>query len=135
MNIDKRILFLACVPFIAIILCVAVYLAKPTETNFIPDRPEFLTYVDQLNLYSQHLQEPATYDHIRDVFHHNGLEDNPIIVSMIVKNGSGSYSIINGDKMGIGDRTTSFRLVSIDKSSITVAYNNGAEETVHVNTY
>jgi len=135
MEIDKKVIFLLGMPLVAAFTCFMVYMALPTQTNFSPDRPEFLTYVDQLNLYSQNLQEPAAYDRIRDVFHRNGREDNPIIVSMIVKNGPGSYSIINGGKMRIGDRTDTFRLVSINKNSITVAYHNGAEETVYVNVY
>ena len=135
MEIDKKVLFLLGMPLVAVLMCFMIYMAIPAQTDFIPDRPEFLTYVDQLNLYSQNLQEPAAYDRIRDVFHRNGREDNPIIVSMIVKNGPGSYSIINGGKMRIGDRTDTFRLVSINKNSITVAYHNGAEETVYVNVY
>ncbi len=135
MAIDKKILFLLGMPAVAVLMCFMIHMAIPTQTDFIPDRPEFLTYVDQLNLYSQKLQEPAASDPIRDVFHRNGREDHPIIVSMIVKNGSGSYSIINGGKMSIGDRTDAFRLVSIDTDSITVAYYNGARETVYVNVY
>jgi len=56
-------------------------------------------------------------------------------VSMIVQNGPNAYSIINGKKMKPGDSADFFTLVSIDKSSVTISYNNGAEETVHVKTY
>ena len=135
MEIDKKVLSLLGLPVVAGLMCFMVYMVIPTQTDFTPDKPEFLTYVDQLNLYSQNLQGSDTHVPIRDVFHRNGRKDNPIIVSMIIKNGSGSYCIVNGEKMRIGDKTNAFQLVSINKNSITVAYNNGAEETVHVNIY
>ena len=135
MKIDRKILFLFCGPLLCVLLCVLAYMVIPDQKNFIPDRPEFLTYVDQLSNYSQSLKKEDTPKHLRDVFYHDTIDKAPITVSMIVKNGSGSYSIINGNRMERGDSADFFTLVSIDKDSVTIAYNNGAEETVHVKIY
>jgi hypothetical protein len=135
MKIDKKLLVLICVPFIAVLLCILAYMIIPDEKNYTPDRPEFLTYVDQLGLYSQNFIEKNSYDLIKDVFHRDTVDQDPIKVSMIVKNNAVEYGIINGNKMRIGDKTDCFTLLEINKDSVTVAYHNGAKETVHVKIY
>lgn len=135
MRIDRKIIFLLSVPPVCLLLCFIIFMVIPEQKNVAPDRPEFLNYVDQLSTYSQSIGEEKIPYRLRDVFYHDTIGKAPVIVSMIVRNGSGVYSIINGKKMEPGDRADFFTLVSIDKASVTIAYNNGAEETVHVKTY
>ncbi|MBN2298313.1 MAG: hypothetical protein JXM72_06940 [Deltaproteobacteria bacterium] len=135
MKIDRKILFLLSTPLLCVLLCLLAYMILPDQKNFIPDRPEFLTYVDQLSTYSQSIKKGDIPYRLRDVFYRDTIEQAPVTVSMIVKHGSKGYSIINGKRMEPGDAADFFTLVSIDKTSVTIAYNNGAEETVHVKTY
>ncbi len=135
MGIDRKILLLFALPCIGALLGMLAYMAVPTETNFVPDRPEFLTYVDQLTLYTSHVRENDNSEPLQDVFLHNTPGEEPVTVSMIVKNGSRSYVIIDGRKMNVGDTTEAFTLMSIDRNSVTVAYQNGTRETLHVKGY
>jgi len=135
MKIDRKTLSLLTIPLLCVFLCMLAHMTLPDQKNFIPDRPEFLTYVDQLSIYSQSVKKGDIPYTLRDVFHHETIEQSPITVSMIVKNGSKGYSIINGKRMEPGDTADLFKLVSIDKTSVIIEYNNGAKETVHVKTY
>ncbi|HHO75287.1 MAG TPA: hypothetical protein ENN05_02525 [Deltaproteobacteria bacterium] len=135
MKIDRRILYLLSIPIVSILLCFLAYIVLPDQKTFIPERPVFLAYVDQLSTYSQRTMQKDTPQSIRDVFHHESVDQTPITVSMIVKNGPRGYSIINGKRMETGDSTDFFTLLSIDNDSVKIVYNNGAEETVHVKTY
>jgi len=135
MKIDKSMITLFASPVIAIGVCIAIYVLVPQRTDFEIEQPEFLNYVDQLSLYSSHIDETRPDPYIKDVFHKHALETEPVVVSLIVKSPNRSYSIINGKKMAVGDRSCSFRLSAIHKDSITITYANGSKETFHVKPY
>ena len=135
MKIDRLILSLFVFPFISVLLCIAVYILIPEETIYHPAKPDFLRYADQLSLYSENIELVSGDNRIRDIFHREAIDQATPEVSMIVTNGPHSYSIIDNKKMKIGDKTDLFTLLSIDKNSVEVAYNNGTKERVHVKTY
>ncbi|HVN71953.1 MAG TPA: hypothetical protein VMU10_08025 [Desulfomonilia bacterium] len=143
MKLDKTIVFLFIPPVIAVILCIMIpFIIRETKA-LTPEQPEFLTYVDQLTVFTLKGDPGSAPSGIRDVFRHewtlpqpDPLPDPvPITVSMIVEAGDNSYCIINGRKMQRGDKTAGFSVTSIGSDQVTITSNNGTREIHHVKAY
>ncbi|HPD21835.1 MAG: hypothetical protein ACOX3E_15170 [Desulfomonilia bacterium] len=145
MKIDTGILALFASPLIALLAGIVMLLFTSGHTPYVPDRPEFLAYIDQLGFSSQESTPPGSAESIRNVFSPGipGEENSsqgpeaiaPVFVSMIVENGTKSFCVINGKKMQVGDNTGTFVVKAIKKDAITIRYRSGIEETIHVKVY
>lgn len=145
MKIDTGILALLAFPLIALLAGIIVLLLTSGHTPYVPDRPEFLSYIDRLGFSSQESTSPGAAGSIRNVFSPNIPDEEngsqrpetliPVFVSMIVENGTKSFCVMNGRKMQVGDRTDAFILKAIEKDAITIRYMSGIEETIHVKVY
>lgn len=148
MKLDKTLIIALVPPLIAIVLCMAYpYLVRENIT-FASEQPDFLTYVDKLSVFTLKNDLEPSQAEIRDVFRHEwtlpmaglyALPDTktaePLKLSMIVEAGSRSFCVINSRKMRINDKTDSFTLTSIGQDQVTITYNNGTRETLHVKVY
>jgi len=144
-KIDTGILALFASPLIALLAGIVMLLFTSGHTPYVPDRPEFLAYIDQLGFSSQESTPPGSAESIRNVFSPGipGEENSsqrpetiaPVFVSMIVENGTKSFCVINGKKMQVGDNTGTFVVKAIKKDAITIRYRSGIEETIHVKVY
>lgn len=156
MKPDARIFILFSFPFIAIISIAIINATFPEQRSYVQDRPQFLNAVDQLSISSGEAGQAFSPDEIRDVFSFHGpsearpekvlVEDvddlieapvthTPVTVSMILNNGSESFSVIDGQKMRVGEGNSAFTLKSIRDNFVTVRYSDGIEETINVKAY
>lgn len=152
MKLDPKIMALLATPFIALLACVIMSFVLPDPKPFAPARPDFLNYIDQLSVSSENYQKSTFAEGIRNVFSHEKpvddvpaevigdtivqpIEHPPVSVSMLVAGSVNSFSVINGKKMRVGERSGSFTLTAIRKNSVTVRHLDGIEETIHVKAY
>ncbi len=145
MKIDAGVFALFASPLIAVLAGIIMLLFLSGHTPYVPDRPEFLSYIDRLGFSPEGGARSNTAGVIRNVFspHSPDEEDDslgpenpaPVFVSMIVKNDGKSFCIIDGRKMQVGDETGAFTLKAIEKGAVTIRYKNGVEETIHVEVY
>ncbi|MGC9323978.1 MAG: hypothetical protein ACP5G0_04430 [Desulfomonilia bacterium] len=132
---QKRILILFASPLIAILLCVSSSLVLTDDRNVTLEQPEFLSYVDQLSLFTVEKEHSPELVHIRDVFIKSAPEPRNISVNLIVESNSGTYCIINGEKLRVGQSGDGFELSSIDRHSVTLTFPDGSKETINVKVY
>ncbi len=150
MKIDGRLLVLFTFLPVAIIGCILVTFLSAEPRPYIPERPQFLTFIDQLGVSQKDIFTGAATEDIRNVFIHEApvhekavitaerpqaYAHDPVAVNMVVDNGSKSFVMINGRKMHPGESTESFTLRAIHKNLIVIRYHDGIEETVHVKAY
>ncbi len=145
MKIDAGVLALFASPLIALLTCIIMLLFLSGHTPYVPDRPEFLTYIDRLGFSSQESTPPDAAGSIKNVFSAYSPDEEdvsqgpdtlpPVFVSMIVENGTKSFCVIDGRKIQVGDETGAFTLKAIEKDAVTIRYTNGVEETIHVKVY
>ncbi|HPI91580.1 MAG TPA: hypothetical protein PLT09_00905 [Deltaproteobacteria bacterium] len=151
MRIDVKLAVLFIFPIMACIFCFASAFLLPNTARYSPAHPEFLSTIDQLSLFTMEGSEDVPAGGIRDVFRHEWTLSSsnltpypdtqalpisqPPRVTMIMEGGLGSFCIINGKKMYLGDRTDTFRVTALGKDSVTITYQNGTRETHHVKAY
>ena len=145
MKADAGILALFACPLVAALMGMLLFLFLSGHTSYVPDRPEFLSYIDRLGFSPEEGARTDTAGSIRNVFSpcSTGEEDGsqapenpaPVLVSMVVENGGKSFCVIDGRKMQVGDETGAFTLKVIEKDAVTIRYTSGVEETIHVKVY
>lgn len=148
MKIDGRLLVLFTFLPIAIVGCFLVTFLSTEPKPFVPERPQFLSFIDQMGVSRENIHTGSATETIRNVFiHEDPVHEEaivtverptthvPVSVSMVVDNGSKSFVMINGRKMYPGEKTVSFTLKAIHKNLIVIRYHDGIEETVHVKAY
>ena len=156
MKMDGRLLVLFTFLPIAVIGCTLVTFLTAEPKPFVPERPQFLSFIDQMGVSQENIRTGDTAENIRNVFPHAETvhggpvhevpittterpaahnTHDPVSVSMVVDNGSKSFVMINGRKMYPGESSGSFTLKAIHKNLIVIRYNDGVEETVHVKAY
>lgn len=142
---DAGVLALFASPLIAALTGILMLLLISGHAPYVPDRPEFLSYIDRLGFSSQESTPPDEAGSIKNVFsacspdEEDGSQNQenlaPAFVSMIVENSAKSFCVIDGRKMRVGDETGAFTLKAIEKGAVTIRYRSGVEETVHVKVY
>jgi hypothetical protein len=164
MKPEMKIVALFVFPILAVFACAAVSFSLPVKRPYTPERPEFLGYIDRLGVSAEATGQSSVFDRIRNVFTYDvpekkdapdqapaappaALNDDaaenqdktpshvPVWVSMVVEGGDNSFSVINGQKMRIGERGDSFTLTSIHKGSVTIRHTDGTEEIIHVKAF
>jgi hypothetical protein len=149
MKLNKNLILIFMLPVMALILCIASPYVFRENKNISIEQPEFLTYVDQLSIFTMKDDSHLETKDILDVFRHEWTlpmaalygnqpvktEAEPIKVSMLVEAGSQSYCIINGKKMRLGDKTQGFQITSIGPDQVITQNKNGTRETHHVKVY
>lgn len=156
MKPDAKILILFAFPVLAALACAAMTFVLPEAKPYVPNRPVFLNYLDQLGVSSESSKQISFSESIRNVFSYEDqseepveeipIEDTdyvveapaantPVTISMLVESGSKSFSVINGKKMRVGDSTASFALTAIRNNSVTIRHSDGTLETIHVKAY
>lgn len=133
----KTLLF--CVfPGIALFTCLVIALIGPRQKNFTLDTPGFLYSIDRMSICYQDPSGPKIPQRIRNVFLYTakGAQGNSSIdVSLIVKSANASYAVINGKQVKRGQRYRDFVVMSIADDAITIRYNSGSREVIHVKAY
>jgi hypothetical protein len=160
MKPGTRTFILFMFPILAVFICAAVAFSLPPVRPYAPERPQFLDYIERLGVTSLGVTDSGASDKIRNVFTHvdEKAKDpgtvqadppaaakqappvkeaayRPVWVSMIVDDGANSFSVINGQKMRIGERAENFTLTAIRKGSVTLRHTDGIEETIHVKAF
>lgn len=144
MKVDKTLAYIFIPPLMAFTLCVISSYLIHENKNYSPPQPEFLTYVDQLGVFTLKGDDDPSSRDIKDVFRHEWTlpttnpminQGTPIHVSMIVEGSANSYCIINGQKMYTGDKTNLFKVTSIGSDQVIITYQNGTREIHHVKVY
>ncbi len=129
---DRRIITLFVFPIIALLACMAAALLIPEDKPFIPDQHALLEYVNELRLSAEASLAPADSVPIRDVFLRPLGQRGTVTISLVVQASSGAYAIVNGQRLGPGERTDDFCLAAISGDAVTLTYNDGSKETFHV---
>ncbi len=125
-------------PGIAFAACAIIALVGPRQKDFTLDTPRFFYSIDRMSVCYQDPSNPEIPRNIRNVFRYSSdvvQRDNPIKVSLIVKSPNGSYAVINGKKIKRGQSYKNFVITSIAADSITIRYNSGSKEIIHVKVY
>jgi hypothetical protein len=165
MKPGSRTLILFAFPVVAVIAMAAVSFSIHAPKPFAQPRPQFLDYIERLGVSTEKPHESVASERIRNVFSFDPpekkddaaamaqptpmpapvdpqatpdpkpAEHDPVWVSMIVDDGSDSFTVINGQKMRIGERSGSFTLTAVRKGSVTIRHNDGIEETIHVKAF
>jgi hypothetical protein len=158
MNSGLRTVMLFVFPVIAVFACAALSFSVPAPRPYLQARPQFLDIIDRLGVSTENPGSSLASERIRNVFTHDEPEKKdaapvdppaakpalpvekhadhaPVWVSMIMDGGENSFSVINGQKMRIGDRADSFTLKAIRKGSVTIRHSDGIEETIHVKAF
>ena len=108
MKIDAGVFALFASPLIAVLAGIIMLLFLSGHTPYVPDRPEFLSYIDRLGFSPEGSARSNAAGVIRNVFspHSPDEEDDslgpenpaPVFVSMIVKNDGKSFCIIDSNR-------------------------------------
>ncbi|MCD6571352.1 MAG: hypothetical protein J7L53_11670 [Deltaproteobacteria bacterium] len=140
---NSKIIALYLIPITAGIICMALFFINPYKKDFVLDRPNFLSNIDQLSVCSQDPEDISSKGNIKDVFcpskesasKGSTYSRYPIRISLIVNSPKGGYVILNGKKMYVGDSYRGLTITSVRSDSVTVRYNNGVKETIYVKIY
>lgn len=152
MKIDNRLLVLFAPHAAALAAVAAVLFLMPAEAPYRVERPEILTFIDQLHSVTLTERQPEGRSGVKDVFRHewtvwghvpgegmqargNPTEKESVEVSLVVDEGPDGYCIINGKRMETGHKADGFTVESIQKDKVTIVRTNGTRETYHVKPY
>ncbi|HDP24455.1 MAG TPA: hypothetical protein ENN34_03330 [Deltaproteobacteria bacterium] len=131
----RNIVYLFVSPVIAVLLCISSTLVLTDEGAYSMKQPDFLSYVDQLSLFTVGKEIEPEFLHIRDVFVKTTPSARNITVSLIVESPAGSFCIINGQRLSLGESGDGFILTSFDRDSVSLSFPDGTKETFYVTAY